>query len=247
MTTYKYRQLRVDAIYADRSYQRVENSGLSKLIAVDFVEGLMLPLCVNCRPDGSYWVMDGQTRLKALKLMDTEKVNCLVYELETVEREAQMFVGLNRNRKQLRYPEVFHGRIRHKCLDALKIVKIVKDAGFELKCVTAPWPCICATKGLENCSDLGTLPEALKLIEGAWNGVDKALHASMIESVGTFVFDHGMPAVAEFSRRLSSRLPATLIAEAQARQVSGYTRVSMMSEIINESFIKRARRKNGRP
>lgn len=84
----------------DESYQRLRISGhVNDLIHVLTKGGCIPdPITVAKRPDGSLWIVDGQQRYWAH--VDTgTALKAIVYDVESVEQEKQMFLALDRHRK----------------------------------------------------------------------------------------------------------------------------------------------------
>lgn len=84
----------------DESYQRMRiTSHVNDLIHVLSRGGVIPdPITVAKRPDGTFWIVDGQQRFWAH--VDTmTPIKAMVYEVESVEQERQMFLALDRHKK----------------------------------------------------------------------------------------------------------------------------------------------------
>lgn len=93
-------QLNVNILHVDHSYQRAPNRIHIKAIAAKFDWSLLHRLTINQRPDGSYYIIDGQQRWSALIKLDGDcNVDCVVHHLETIEEEATLYRHLNFDRK----------------------------------------------------------------------------------------------------------------------------------------------------
>src|SRR3954452_18659822 len=96
----KYRRIATDEIVVDERYQRpVEDYRVQK-IAEHFDETLFGVLEVS-RRNGTCAVFDGQHRLEAARRIGLGVVPCLVHEGLSPEDEAQLFVRLQRERKNI--------------------------------------------------------------------------------------------------------------------------------------------------
>lgn len=85
-------QLRIDA-----DYQR-EHIANDRVLKISRAWSWIAcnTLAVACRPDGSYWVMDGQHRLlAAMKREDVQDLPCMVYPVADRADEARGFLSIN--------------------------------------------------------------------------------------------------------------------------------------------------------
>lgn len=92
--------LNVDLLKVDHSYQRPADPYHIANMATNFDWKRLFRIAVNKRPDGSYFILDGQQRTEALKLMGGDcDIDCVLYHLNTVEEEAGLYYHLNWDRK----------------------------------------------------------------------------------------------------------------------------------------------------
>lgn len=92
--------LNVDILKVDHTYQRPLDQNRIKKIAAHFNLKLVFRIAVNQRPDGSYYIVDGQQRVGAINLIGGNfMVDCVVYRLATVREEAELYEHLNWARK----------------------------------------------------------------------------------------------------------------------------------------------------
>lgn len=115
-------------------YQRPRNEKLIRRIAEHFDPDAFQALAVNERPDGTYWVMDGQQRLRGIERMGWTDQNlpCIVSRRETTQQEAQVFTTINVGRVPLRPVEAFKGRLHAEDPTALAIKAILDECGVDL-------------------------------------------------------------------------------------------------------------------
>ena len=88
-------QLNVDLSYQERPRERIVHQ-----VATQLTDALLNVFVVAQRPDGSYWVMDGESRRQGI-LRRGEKhreVRCLVFQTQGREQEALMWAVLNSKR-----------------------------------------------------------------------------------------------------------------------------------------------------
>ncbi len=89
--------LNIDYAYQTRPRERIQNQ-----IVNDFHRALCGVLIVSQRPDKTYWVADGATRVLGI-LQRKEKhrlVKCLIFETEGRKVEALLFAWFNSNRSK---------------------------------------------------------------------------------------------------------------------------------------------------
>lgn len=168
-------------------YQREPLASKVSLITADFSWIAFGALVVALRDD-AYWVIDGQHRLlAALRRSDIDKLPCIVFETESVEKEAQGFLDLNTKRKPV------SSLARHRAMTAANdevavfVTKTLSDLGLEFSDMSknvgtlksAAW---CARRAAENkdrfvkvlslASDLSLAAEMAiqeRLLEGLWH------------------------------------------------------------------------------
>lgn len=91
----KTRTLNVKDLATDMSYQSPVKEGQVKKIVKNFDEGSIGTIYVNLRKDGTYYIIDGQHRVTALKRLGISTVKANVYEGLTVEEEAKKYRDFN--------------------------------------------------------------------------------------------------------------------------------------------------------
>lgn len=93
--------VRLDAMKINPQAQRSYDKAWAQTLAKDFNPDLMGFIHVSKR-DGWYYVVDGQHRREAaiMWLGSDQQVQCHVYEDLTSEREAQLFLDLNKKKNQ---------------------------------------------------------------------------------------------------------------------------------------------------
>ena len=95
-------ELSIDQLNVDMSYQNRPRERITNQIAAHFSEALLGILVVGQRPDGSYWICDGETRRQGI-LRRGEKqrvVRCLLFKTEGPKQEALLFAWLNSRRSK---------------------------------------------------------------------------------------------------------------------------------------------------
>lgn len=128
-----YRRIAIDQLTVDKRYQRpLEDHRVTK-IAENF-DATLFGVLEVARRNGKCAVFDGQHRLAAVregKIMDS--VPCLVHDGLTPEQEADLFVKLQRERKNINPRDRFRARLFYGDPVALDIAEIVERSGYEIK------------------------------------------------------------------------------------------------------------------
>lgn len=89
------RQVYVNNLKTDMSYQSPVSDSQVKKIIRNFDPQKLHTIVVNKRQDGSLYIIDGQHRVEALKELGVPMIDATVHERLTVEEEAEMYYGVN--------------------------------------------------------------------------------------------------------------------------------------------------------
>ena len=97
-------------------------------------------LLVNQRPDGSYWLVDGQHRVLAIreKFGRDLVVWCYVVHLPGPEQEAELYERVSGSHNKLNPTVLFRGRLTRREPIAVDIDRIVQDEGYALALLGKP-------------------------------------------------------------------------------------------------------------
>lgn len=91
-------------------------------------------LVVGRRPDGTYWVMDGQHRkLAADKRSDISTLPCLVFEVTGKAQEAQGFLAVNTDRGPVPSLSKFNAQVMARDPQAVAVKAMVEADGYTVK------------------------------------------------------------------------------------------------------------------
>jgi hypothetical protein len=74
-------------LHIDATYHTTLNREAFESLCQDLIPGVLGFILVNRRADGTYWVIDGATRVLALRFLEVEYVNAELVEGWTLERE----------------------------------------------------------------------------------------------------------------------------------------------------------------
>lgn len=90
-------------------------------------------LCVSERPDGTYWVLDGQHRLLAAReRADIQQLPCLVFEIDSTNREAKGFLDANTRRGPVRAFDRFNALVMAGDEVAIAVKAMVDDSPYTI-------------------------------------------------------------------------------------------------------------------
>lgn len=127
-------KLAPNEIKADPDYQRDLDQRRVDAMAKDFQPNLIGVPPVSKRTDGSYWVIDGQHRIKVLIAVGKGDVPISVEAHEGLSQceEAQMFLRLNQGRKAIKAINRFKTRLVAEDPVAIDIKAILKKVGCRI-------------------------------------------------------------------------------------------------------------------
>lgn len=116
----------------DPEYQRLHVSQ-SRINEIARAWSWVAYVCVAVakRRDGSYWVIDGQHRvLAARKRHDIQELPCMVFEVDTIEDEANGFISVNTVRGAMSAVEKFRALKISRDPQALLAAELLSDFGY---------------------------------------------------------------------------------------------------------------------
>jgi len=203
-------ELPISSLDVDPSYQTRPRDRIVNQVANNFSEALLGTLKVSRRPDGSYWIIDGESRRQGL-LRKGDKhrlLRCEVFETAGQRQEALLFAWFNsrRSREQTRLETNFkaygvagtdHG-----------FNKAIEDCGFDLvgggkgkHLKGSSW----VHKAWELDGDGASMCKALRALKEAWKGLYQ-LHGLTILGVA-MLYHSQRKAIDEQVRRALHRMP----------------------------------------
>ena len=173
-------------------YQSSINPLRIKRIVRYFDKEQLQPIDVSLR-DNKYYIVDGQHRVAALKMLSIKEVLAKVHFYLTYEKEAKLYYELN-NPQSRRTPTTGHrwnALLEAKTPKHLDIKGIVASNGFELGLTQNKIPNkIIALAKLDLIYDrIGAegLDRVLRLIKGSWDNILEAVDHHMLMGVFLFV------------------------------------------------------------
>lgn len=115
----------------DPTYQRGLVPKHRKIAAEFSEEALGVPVIAQ-RPDGSLWVVDGQQRLAALRLLDIKQVRADVFASAGPKHEAEVFRLINMNRTKLNSKDEFFALLAGGDEYAVLVKQVADAEGFTI-------------------------------------------------------------------------------------------------------------------
>lgn len=186
--------LNVDDLRVDATYQRGEQASVKKMVR-EFNPNLLEVIQVNLRDDNRYFVIDGQQRTAACKVVGYKKIDAKVFIGLSVKQEAKMYDDINRNRKDVTALDRFKARLAYDEEIAVELNKIILENGFRVskaskgekgkRVINAinEYEAIYANSG----NDRWYIDTILKIAEKAWGGSSESTSFAMARGLGAFL------------------------------------------------------------
>ncbi len=130
----EFRVLPKKALNIDHSYQRelIRHSRINR-IASDWNFQKCGVLVVAQRPDGTYWVVDGQHRKLAADLLDHIcELPCLVYQTDNATTEAALYLAYNTDRGRVMAFDKFKSELAAQDPIAMAVLEMVERSGYTI-------------------------------------------------------------------------------------------------------------------
>lgn len=188
----------VDDLNIDEAYQRTIDWAFVNRIANDFDPAGLGLVSVARRADGSYWVIDGQHRVEALRILAIPRVACLVEDISSLSDEAQVFILRNTQKKVLAFDK-FKARLTAQAPDAVAIDTVCRSYGFPLvKSGGTAFSCVATVERIwrgirSTTADRGpeTLKATLSLMRSAWGSATPRPSGDITLALATFLDRYG--------------------------------------------------------
>lgn len=147
---------------------------------------------VNQRADGSYWLVDGQHRITAMRRMVGDReIEVLLHHLPGVPEEARLYRLLNAGHLKTSGRNLLAVRIAERDPEALEIERIVDSAGFTL-CLHGPQHSNLDIKEVTPLVSIykdhtgERLADVLRLVKTAWGGTKEAVKGGVFDGAAEF-------------------------------------------------------------
>lgn len=209
----KQKQFRPCDIKTDHSYQRPLDEEKAQRIADNLELDRIGVAEVSLRKNGEVYVLDGQTRLQALRMAGHAElpVLCLVHEGLSVEEEAIWFLKLNNGRTAVEAMAKFKARLKGKEPVALEINTVLKSVGL----YASPSPggkSVCAIQAVEwvhlhRKNLAATLTALLPLSERK----ERAFDGFLLRSVAIFLAEYTEADPSVLAQKIRTEEPIDII------------------------------------
>jgi hypothetical protein len=210
----------------DSEYQRFLNKERVNRIVKNFIPRQFGYLKVSKR-SGSYYVIDGQHRLAAAKILGYTSLPCNLLEDMTQESEADDFRIQQDNMSRIHTRDKFRAGIKANDSESVRIAEIVKQYEFTLQGFGID------AKSADCISSIGTLQRVVRssadgfqildwtlyLVRMTWGGQNKSSHGFVISGTAAFVkrFCGAALNCENFVKQLSTEL-MTIVANFEAEK-----------------------------
>lgn len=194
---YQFEVLSLSKLFVDDSYQRPLTSFVDKIVN-KFDPALIGTLVVSKR-GAKYAVVDGQTRMEALRELGKKEAPCLVYLGLSQADEASLFARLQRERRGIASYHRFRAALVAGEKEPQEIEVIAKDVGYGIGLETGE---ISAVAALEYAyrRDAEVLERTLLIFKEAW-GADYVPTGDLIRGLAFTVYTENVD-----DQRLADRL-----------------------------------------
>jgi hypothetical protein len=169
-------------------YQRPLNKDWARRIADNFDPYQFGLLMIGQRFDGSLWVIDGQTRLAAAKIVGEWHVPCLVIHGTTEQEEARKFLSQSTARK-VSPVDSYHSALAGGSVRAKQIQESLERAGFVVPRSSGNSfgiDCVQRLCGLHRYGD-GLLDEVLQLLRDCYGKATRNMSGQLMAGLAEFV------------------------------------------------------------
>jgi hypothetical protein len=247
---YTFREVELASLYVDATYQRPLTTFVKRIVE-DFDPRLLIPLVVSKRKNRRQMaVVDGQTRMTALRQMGRTHAPCLVFD-GTAEEEAMLFARFQSERKGIRPFHRHRAALKAGDEIAKKVAAETKKHGYLLVDAGATvYPStITAVRAVEDLARADLLDHVLGVTARAWSlqheasayGKGHPLNNEVLRGLAYFI-ERDEPDDSRLVRVLAKTDPQELTLRAShLRQGRGHggKSPSYMAEAIRADYSKR--------
>lgn len=220
--SFEYKSIPANMLKVDKLYQRdISNARIARICS-DFNPDLVNEPKVSQRPDGSYYVFNGQhTAVSIRKLFgQNTNINCKVFHGLTWEEEKELFVKQNGIAKDPTTSEKLRAEYNSKNKDVVAMVEAANDANVKVDFGVgqATYKVIAVSALFSAYKRLGKekLTDLLDIISKAWNGEPLSYSSGFIGGLTLLYLDHMQEMTKEkLIKALSSHTPEFYAREAR--------------------------------
>jgi hypothetical protein len=214
--------LRLDQLEVPSAYQRRLKERLVRHIVRNFDPCQVGLLTAVRAGDGRLWLIDGQHRVLALIELGFESALCEVLEGLSLERQAEVFSGRNRQRVAVDHLDGFRADYVAGQAQAVAIVTSLRrhgyQVGFERRRASADH--VVCIEALREIHAWGVLDETLSIVQGAWPADPQATQAPVLQGVAAFLRLYADVGAREAARRFVRLGSTELLGRARLRQTA---------------------------
>jgi len=229
--------LPVEALSTAKYNRKIDSSQVRK-IAGKFNNNLLGTLLVSYR-DGNYYIVDGQHRAVAMKLIGAKKAPCEVLFGMSYEDEAQLFYDINVRAVQrpLTALEEVNGLFEAGDDEIREMFDVIESHGYEISRQVGENKIACVSAVKRTTQRYGThaLNNVLTIIKAAWGGDQNALKAQMVDGIAYLLNVYKSEID---TSRLSSKLkrisPIKILAGADADPSGGAKKTRVARQILKQ-------------
>lgn len=228
-------QIRPEQLFGlkvDPAAQRALNLTKVREIVKGFNAGKLGVITLSQR-DGEVWIIDGQTRVSALKLLKYDKpVHATLSKDLTLKQEAERFLGLN-DSKPVTPVQAFPVRVTAEHPVEVGVKRVLDGFGLEVGKGG-----VNAVRSLGNAFRILGADDMARLVSipyKAWCGQPRFMQASILDALRRIIAKHNSVDEKRMADVLSTHTPSTLIGMARQRANldGGTTADAMVTTFIN--------------
>jgi len=128
-----YRVHKTNELIVSRAYQRPLSQAWINRTAKNWSDHLCGAIIVAKRPNGKFYVIDGQQRLEAAKIADVKKIRCMIFLVDgKPATEAHLFSKINKERTSLKPYDLYKSDLVTGVEDAVLVDDICSKLDYEV-------------------------------------------------------------------------------------------------------------------
>lgn len=185
------RAIELGKLKIDTAYQRMIDPKWVSWIVRNYDPMQVQRPKVSARKDGSFYVIDGQHTVEALKLKfldESKPIYCDVFYDLTPEQEAKKFYEFNSNKKKVSFAAMVKAKNIYGDKEAETFTKAVELADFKVGEVNRTrTPCVitAVSAAFQSFKELGGMKfcQMLRTIKNTWEGESWSVSSNMIKGM----------------------------------------------------------------
>ena len=239
-----FQRIHISQLHVDPIVQRALDPHRAQQIANKFDPSSTGALIVNHRSDGKYFIIDGQHRHAAAVLTKYDgKLNCVVHEGLSLDREAALFLALN-DSKLVQAVDKFRMRVLARDPAALEVNDIIDRYGWKVAQSNSS-ACFAAVAAIEKVYNGAGVyaagaahPELVQAvmftITKSWGHVALGGHSMIVGGLGqVFARYAGKVDLEKLTHEMSKTRPVDLVSRAKGiKDGQGGTVAAAMAKVL---------------